>query len=1011
MKRFTTLLVCILLGSLQLILAQASEVTGTVIDANSGEALPGVNIVIKNTTTGTITDVDGSYSINAEPDGILVFSYLGYETTEVPVNNRTTVDISLESEAIGVGEVVVVGYGSMERTNVTGAISSLKAEELAKAPVPNVVEALRGQVSGVRIERESGMPGSGVKFTIRGKNSISKRDTRTNARGDDYSNNNEPLIVIDGVPTTGGNIAEINPADIASIDILKDAAAASIYGASGANGVVLITTKRGTVGKPTLSVNVSYGLTDLVQQPVLFNGPEYAQLKLDAAEGAGDPSTIDDVLTDPVERANYDAGTWVDWHDVLLRQGIIKNVGVSLTGGTEKFKYYMNGDAYLERGIVQHTDYNRYSFRVNSDYTPYKFLTVGARVQVSRSVSDETGNSATIYEAQPDFTDFLGNSPLGRTHDNNGELVRTVKGDQFQYNPLFRYENSATDRQTSRNYINPYIELQLIKGLKYNLNTFMEQRNQKYRRFTSSRYEEDEGESTMEIEFAENTTYLLDNILTYTKVIGQKHSINATAVYGMQKFEADTLNTYGEDADTDLLEYYAISGIPSVNTTVEQSPVEWGKVYYVGRLRYGFDDRYIVTLTIRRDGSSKFGANNKWGNFPSASFAWNAHNEAFFGNLTALSLFKYRISYGIMGNDRIDDYGFISLAQDVSYPFAQTVYTGKTTQTAPNQSLKWEKSNQLNTGIDFGFFDDRILGTVDYYRTRTTDLLLLERIPATTGYDEVISNVGETKNWGIDASLTGKVFTGEFQWDITVNWAKDKNEIVSLTRSDVDAEGNPIDDVTNGWFIGQDIDVVYDFDYIGVWQLGEEEQALAMHPDRPFYGPGDTKVRDINGDGIITFEDETFLGSPTPDYYGGVRNTFRYKGLELTVLVEFVQGVTKINYAYGGLTGRDNDIKVDYWTPDNPTNDFPQPHALARYFYEDAVRVRDASFVSLRNVSLTYTLPPSLLKNIPIQYVSFYVRGNNLKYFTDYKDSYSPEQEHGRFPTIKTWSFGTNITF
>lgn len=979
---------------------QQIAITGTIKD-ETGAVMTGVNVVEKGTTNGVVTTVDGSYSILLKSAGsVLVYSYVGYLTEEVIVGSQTVIDMTMAPDVQSLGEVVVVGYGSMERSNVTGSITSLKAEDINKVPVPNVVEALRGQVPGVRITRTSGQPGSGVDFLIRGKKSIGEDD--------DDINENEPLIVIDGVPTTGGNIDEINPADIASIDILKDAAAASIYGTSGANGVILITTKNGFQGKPSISVNASYGVTELTQLPTMFNAKEYVQLKMDAAEGAGRPNTLADVLTDPVELANWNAGNEINWHDKVLRQGNVRNAGVSMSGGTDKFTYYMNGDAYLEKGIVPQTDYNRYSLRCNSEYSPYKFLKTGVKVQLSKSNADETGNSAVLYQDNPDFTDFIGNSPLGRIYDSTGALVRTVKGDQFQNNPYYMYKESMADRKISRNYINPYVEFAIIKGLTYRINGFIEQRIEKSRRFTTDKYN-DGAYSTMKFENVEANTYLLDNIVNYKKSFLDKHSLDATFVYGFQTFNSSTLKAddqYDQGELLDMLGYYSF---PSLATTT--TPLEWGKVYYVGRLGYSYDSRYNLTLTMRRDGSSKFGENNKFGNFPSASFAWNASNESFLQDNKIISLLKYRISYGVMGNDRIADYGYISLTGNSMYSFNGKGYSGKTTGNFGNESIKWEESRQFNTGFDFGLLTNRISGSFDYYKTRTTDLLLPEIIPITTGFRTTISNVGETKNWGIEANVKAKVLDGDFKWEISVNWAKDKNEIVSLNRSSVDAEGNPISDIANGWFIGEDIDVIYDYDFIGIYQTGEEAIATSMHPDRSGYGPGDPKIRDVNGDGVITSADKTFVGSPTPEWYGGLQNSFSYKNFEFSILFESVQGVEKCNGFYGNLVSRDNQVKVDYWTPRNPSNEFPQPNVSQTYAYETAVKMRDASFIALRNISLQYTLPREFLKKTPVQSISVYIRGNNLKYFTDYKDSYSPESTYGSFPTVKTWSFGTNINF
>jgi TonB-linked SusC/RagA family outer membrane protein len=992
---------------------QQKTITGTVVSATTGETLPGVNIVLKGTAIGTATDINGNFELTVPSEGgTLVFSFVGYLPEEVDIGSRSIIDLSLVEDITALEEVVVIGYGSMERANVTGAISSIKNEELAKAPVPNFAEALKSQIPGVRVTRTDGKPGQGVNLLIRGENSL--------------NNSNEPLIVIDGVPLAGTGekynlgLSELNPNDIESVDILKDAAAASIYGSRGANGVILITTKMGKVGKPVLNISVSQGFTNMVQKPELFNAEEFVQLKVDAANG--DPratgiSTWEDVLTDAVELANYTDSAGIqetDYHDVLLRTGKITNVGLSLSGGTEKITFYMNGDIYLEDGVVQHTSYDRYSFRLNSEYNPYKFIKLGAKIQLTKTIADETGNAAVWYQNKSDFTDFLGNTPLGSFYNENNELVPTVKGDQFNYNPLWKYRESQTDRSTSRFLLNPYVEFTILPGLTYKINASAEQRVENYGRFESSRYswstlEDAPGRNHSEIAIVEPTTYLLDNIVSYKKVLADKHSLNATFIYGVQTFKWDSLGVRGDGSITDLLNYDGINSSEQDYKTIDLENDEWATMYLAGRLGYSFDRRYNFTATLRYDGSSVFGPDTRWGLFPSISFAWNISEEPFLENLGIFNILKYRISWGQMGNDQIGSYGYIALTDDVRYPFSNTWYAGYTADKLENRGLKWETSQQFNTGLDFGLFNNRLSGSVDVYQTNTIDLILDQQIPSVTGFTEIVSNIGETKNHGVEAILNYRILDGNFKWSVTANWAFDRNEIVHLSGA-VDEAGNEVDDLGNEWFIGQDINEIYDFDFIGIWQLGDSAEAAAMHPDKRFYGPGDPKIRDIDGNDTINFEDQTFLGNPTPSWYGGLRNTFKYKGLELTVLFDAVQGVTRINYFYGGLEARDNQVKVDYWTPDNPSNEFPEPNIKSPYDYRDAVRVRDASFVALRNVSLSYTLPQKWLQKVKVSGMQIYIRGNNLKYWTDFV-GYSPETDLGRFPVTKNWTIGTNITF
>ncbi len=979
------------------------------VTEEGGEGLPGVTVLIKGTSTGTVSDIEGNYRISAPEDGaVLVFSFVGYVSQEEPVNGRQQIDISLKTDVQSLQEVVVVGYGSMERENVTGSITTVDVENIQKVPVPNVVESLRGQVSGVRVTRGSGQPGSGVSFTIRGINSLGEGS-------DNQGEANQPIIVVDGVPLPGGNLNELNPNDIASINVIKDAGAGAIYGSSAANGVILITTKNGGVGKPTITANASMGLNNLNTRINMMNGDEYIQYLFDSGQG----TTVDGVL-DQNEVENYVAGQPVDWQDALLQTGKVYNASVGVSGGSDQIRYYLNGDIYMEEGIVQSSDYNRYSLRMNADYTPNDFIKVGTRVQLTKSFSDETSNVIQDFPGGnggfAPFIPILENTPLGDIYDDEGNYVKYVRDDKFQINPFHRYNESQVDRFVTRSYVNPYLELQIIDGLSYTLNTFAEERSQFFGRFTSSNYG-DGDPSTAQIQEQTSTNYLLDNILSYKKIFGA-HGINATFVYGFQKNEWQQMDAFSDKLGTDLLGYHAIDLSASEDQRFSWDTDEWGRAYLVGRVGYDYDDRYVVTLTMRRDGSSKYTGDNKYGYFPSYSVAWNAHNENFW-SLEWFNLLKGRVSYGTLGNDRIGSYRYYSrpstiiasvLVDDDNDPTTDLVrrnIAGYTKGTLGNPDLRWETSKQLNVGVDFGLFGNKLSGTVDVYQTRTTDLLLPEIIPVTNGYRSFITNVGETNNSGIDVGLKGSpIEAGGFNWTVSANWATNKNEIVRLNREG--PNGEPIDDEANGWFIGEDINEIYNYKFLGIWQEDEADQAEV-------YGqvPGDAKFLDVNEDGQITpGEDRQFLGNPTPDWYGGITNTFSYKGLELSVLLELVQGVTIVNSFIGNYAGRGNQIALDYWTAESPSTEYPRAGSSdwtgAR---GEAVRTVDASFISLRNVSLSYSLPQDLLSKTPVRAASFFVRGNNLKYFTNLEHAYSPETGRGAYPIVTSWRFGTSLTF
>ncbi|MCB0584622.1 MAG: TonB-dependent receptor [Phaeodactylibacter sp.] len=987
-----------------MLFAQNITISGTV--SSEGEPLIGASVLIQGTTNGTVTDIDGSYSLSAPADATLVISYTGYNTREVAIDGQTSLDVEL-TPGLVLDEVVVVGYGTMERSNVTGSIVTVDVDELEKVPVPNVVEGLRGQVPGLRVSRTNGQPGSGITFRIRGTNSLG-------AAAGDIDANNSPIIVVDGVPLADeGNLAELNPDDIASINILKDAAAASIYGSSGANGAVLITTKNGRAGKSQITVNASTGFVDLANRIDMMNGEQYVQYLIDSdiAGGNTDPSV--NGFLDPVELKNYIAGKDVNWQDVLLRTGRQNRVGLSASGGNEKLRYYVNGDYYFEDGIVTRSNYERYSVRFNGDFSATDWLEIGMRVQLSKSFADETANAITEFNINDGFAPFIpisNNTPLGDVYNADGTPTKFVKNDQFQINPLHRYNESLLDRFVTRSYVNPYINIKILDGLKYTLNTYAEDREVFYGRFWSTNYA-DGTPSEAQITEDKGITYLMDNILNYDKRFGV-HGINATAVYGIQTFDSRRSDTQAENIPTDLLNYNAIGYALSEDTQYDWYRDDWGKVYYVGRLGYSYDDRYSLTLTMRRDGSSKFGPNNRWGTFPSASLAWNVHNEAFMGD-NLFNFLKARLSYGVMGNDRFQTYFYRAGTNNVQLILGNETFNGfGLANEASNPNLKWETSEQLNFGVDFGLWANRISGSVDVYKTNTSDLLLFETIigVVNNGYTRFASNVGETESKGIDIGLRARAYEArDFSWDINANWAMDRNKIVRLSQTSTDANGNPIDNPANGWFIGEDIREIYNYDVIGIWQTNEADEAASWGA-----APGDPKINDINGDGVITSDDRTFLGNPTPSWYGGLNNTFSYKGLELSVLFEVVQGVTRVNNYIGAYSGRNNQVAIDYWTPDNPSNRWPRVgagNALSGGLFSDALKIQDASFVSLRNVSLGYRLPASIMDRLPVSEASFYVRGNNLKYWTNYEYAFSPESSIGSYPVTRVWLFGTKIVF
>lgn len=1023
--------------------SQQLVIKGKVTDAN-GTPIPGANVLEKGTNNGAITDLDGNFSLKiGSSESILVISFLGYTTQEIQVGNQTQIAVALAENVETLNEVVVVGYGSMQRSNVTGSISTVKAEDLKKSPTPNAIEAMRGMVPGVRITRNSGQPGADVDITIRGVKSLG---TTNDKNSESYINPNSPLIVVDGVPVMGGKVSDINPNDIASMDILKDAAATSIYGSSAANGVVLITTKSGASGKPMISVNASTGWETFAMRPTLFNGKEYTQLKIDAATYQSKPSryqtnpiapqTPQQVL-DPYEYQNYLNGQERDWIDFLTRTGRTNQYGLSLTGGTEKFHYYMNGDVYTQKPVIPYTDYNRYSFRANADYNAYKWLTVGIKSQATLTDANETG-TAFGPNGLADFSNYTSASPLGRSVDSLGNLVPTVNSDQFQYNPLYRYKHSEVKRKNTRMSIEPFVEIKFFEGFTYRINGFAEFRNEKWTRWLDGMYDPINLKNNYyRMDLGQGSSYLCDNILNFNKTFRDKHSVNITAVYGFQTNKQENFVLTAQQKMDNYLGIYDIVNVdpfaddaPSIYTP-EIKPTLSAKAYYVGRLVYSYDNRYVVTISRRWDYTSQFGPNNRKGVFPSYALAWNASNEKFIQNIPLISNLKLRLSYGEVGNDRIKQFSYQYTAAPAGYAFNGGSVSGWSSAQTGNYSLHWETSKQYNMGFDFGLFKNRLNGSFDFYSARNKGLLFEKQVPINYGDQDpndpsksgyVPSNVAETKSWGYGLLLEGKIIDRDLKWNMTVNWSKDKNEIVNLGADNVDENGKPIDDPANGWYIGQDINAIYDYNMLGIYQLADTNEIRRLQSKKAYYWAGDPKIADIDGNDTINENDRTFQGSSvTPKWYGGINNTISYKGFEFSILFEAVHGIKKYNgFLPNPLSGiRANSVKVNYWMPDNPEGDFPRPRS-GSYDYGSApvrgvtsgniVRLEDASFICLRTIALSYTLPNKLTSKVHINGLTLYIRGNNLKYWTKMKQCFSPESDYGVFPVTRNVTLGLTMT-
>jgi TonB-linked SusC/RagA family outer membrane protein len=970
-------------------------VSGKVVDEN-GEPLIGVNILIKGTSQGTITDLDGSFSLElSDGNEVLVFSYTGYEALEVPVNNQTELQVTLSESSTTLNEIVVVGYGTMKKSDLTGAVSSISSKDLSESPASNLIEQSQGRLAGVDIVKSDGSPGSNTQIRIRGNRSINA--------------SNEPLFVIDGIPTTL-SINDFNPNDIESIEVLKDASAVAIYGSRGANGVILITTKRGKAGKATISYDGYYGLKEAYQNIELMTGEEYAQFaRVANGVSPSDPSK-DATFLDPILAQNIQAGISTNWLNEVLQTGTQQDHQLAVSGGTNALRYYVSGGYFDETGVVRKSDFKRYSVRINLDAELSEKINVGLSSTASSDVRNVMSNNP--YEASLRYI------PIVRPYDEEGNIIAFPNPNEgLLRSPLTQYAPGewVNETQGYRVFTNLYGEYKLFKDLTYRLNFGADLETSRRGTFTGTLAGD---ASNGSIRNTRNFAYTVENILTFDKTVGN-HYINVVGLFSAQEnnFESSNLNARGIPINRSTFNNL---GSAAEITGIESALSEWGLLSYMGRINYRFKNRYLLTASGRADGSSRLAEGNKWGFFPAVSLGWIISEEDFLKSPT-LSFLKVRASYGEVGNTSINPYQTLGGLARTTYAFGNDEAFGFGQSEIANPDLRWEVSKTVNFGIDFGLFNDRVSGTLELYQTDTEDLLLSRLLPITSGFQSVLQNIGSTRNRGWEVTLSTNIINRKssgFRWDVDFNVFSNSEEIVELFNGFSD-------DVGNGWFIGHPINVFYDFQFDGIWQADEADEAQK-------YGqrPGDIKIADVNGrgpdgeltkqpDGAINTDDRTILGSTVPDWSGGINNRIQYKGFDFAILVYARQGqLLSSNFHNLGANnweGRYSAIRHNYWSPDNPSNEIPIPRAGGQPLYSSSVRYFDGSFIKIRNISLGYNFPSEWLDGAGISKLRLYALALNPVIFSKF-DIVDPETSNGvvggNSPlTASTFMFGINLKF
>lgn len=989
-------------------------VSGVVKD-EKGDPLPGVSIMIKGSKAGTTSDQDGKFKISAPSGSILVFQFVGYLTLEEPINERSLINVQLQSITKSLNSVVVVGYGTQRKKDITGAITSINAEDIRSLPITNVQQALQGKAAGVDVINSSNKPGAEPQVRIRGSRS--------------FSAGNSPLYVVDGIPlingvdlgngsTSAGGISDISSADIASIEVLKDASATAIYGSRGANGVVLITTKRGKKGSPSVTYNGYYGISSNLGEAQVMNGEQFAEFKRESRRATGKypdgvSSDADKKIFEPVELQSIALGRYTDYQKLLLKNGYQTSHEIGVSGGSDITRYLISLGYFKDQGIIPTQDYTRYNLRLNLDQNLGKRIKIGASTLFSNSIRNGR-NLNPINGA-------LDENPLGVPYDSSGNLIFLPTSDGLRTNPLAEIVPGAlVDKiRRLRIFSSLYGEINLATGLKYRLNfgPDVTQDNNGYFQGSQTNTRAGgfprAGQNNL-YSFA----YTIENLLTYNKSFNKSHTINLTGLYSVQKQRSEGSGSDVEGIPVESQSYYNL-GAANLIRGVSSNLSEFLIASYMARVNYVFKDRYLLTITGRADGSTRFSTGHKWGYFPSFALGWNLIDEPFMKSFNKISNLKLRLSYGKTGNTDINPYLTEGSLARTTYAFGTSGAFGYRPNEIPNPDLQWESTSSTNMGIDFGFFNDRVNGSFDIYRQKTTDLLLRKFLPISNGFNSILQNVGSTENRGLEIHLTTLNFISKnkfqnFTWSSDITFNVNHQKILSLFSGQKD-------DVGNGWFIGHPINVYFDYKKIGIWQ--SKDSALAASFQQK---PGEIRIEDVSGpdgkpDGKIDANDRVILGTNEPKWTAGITNKFGFMNFDLSVFVYIRQGGmirSRFFDDHNYLAGRYNNINIDYWTPHNPTNEYPRPNQdQERPKYVSSLSYFDGSFVKVRNITLGYNFPSKLMSKLKTNSLRVYLSAQQPFIFAPYRQKskgIDPEnitQVGADTPASRLILFGINAAF
>lgn len=995
---------------------KTKRISGTVID-EKGEPVIGASILVDETSNGTITNIDGEYSLTDVPENsTLTISYVGYKTIKLKASDKNLSNIILQEDSELIDEVVVVGYGVQRKRDVTGAMTSVDAAKIASVPVTSASEALQGRASGVLVSQDNWAPGTSPSVLIRGKRSINA--------------SNEPLYVVDGVPITGG-LREISPSDIASMEVLKDASATAIYGSRGANGVVLITTKQGKNGKTMVDYNGYVGGQTIQNKLELMNAAQYAEYTREAYRNTNssgkytsdspdksadmanpmfkqDAYVLESLMMGYDENGNYNPGNvrTDNWFDHITRNGIVTDHQISVQGGNTKTNFLASATYNRVDGVIKDKSYERYSVRLNLNHEINKWFKFGLQTQYSHSIEQRgSGMEGDQYMYRI--------SPLGALRNDDGTPTELVAADAQMWNPLMNLVDGAVSAplKTSRYLGSYYIEVTFpIEGLKFRSNLGLDSRTvQDYQFYSSKTSKRQLGTSYAENGMSKYTMMTLENMFFYNKDFGKDHSLGLTLLQSIQEDKNESNQVGVQDIASDKLQYNDIASALTVDN-IGSKLVKWNMASFMGRVNYSYKGKYLFTGSARYDGSSRLAEGHKWVLFPSIALGWRISEESFMKKQNIISNLKLRVGWGKTGNSAIDPYmtkGGLKLAKYVWDNGGKEVL-GYAPSIMANDALTWETTKQWNIGLDFGLFDNRLSGAIDFYLQNTSDLLLERQIPVVSGFGSVLSNVGETRNKGIEVSLSSmNINSKAFQWTTDVMFYANKESIESLYNG-------KIDDIGNSWFIGQPLHVFYDYEKIGIWQDTPEDIAemKKFNDNGASFKLGDIKIWD-NGDNKITEADRKILGTTSPKFIASMVNNFSYKEFDFSFFLYASMGSMLNNdIEYENKPGRANSIVIDYWTPNNPTNAYPRPSVDNQEpAYVSTLRYQKANYLRIRNITLGYTLPDKITSRLRARRIRLYFAANNPFVFTNFK-GIDPEGAAGyTTPSCSTWMGGVNLSF